>query len=56
MNYSEVFQVKPGSEVRLEKIDPNYTAEHTEKKSPEKHVKKLDRKLRELQYPVCTPM
>ena len=50
MNYSEMFQVKPGSEVRLKKIDPNYTAEHTEKKSAEKHVEKLDRKLRELQY------
>jgi PPK2 family polyphosphate:nucleotide phosphotransferase len=50
MNYSEVVQVKPGSKVRLEKIDPNYTAEHTEKKSAEKQVKKLDRKLRELQY------
>jgi polyphosphate kinase 2 (PPK2 family) len=36
MNYSELFQVKPGSEVRLKKI--------------EKHVEKLDKKLRELQY------
>jgi PPK2 family polyphosphate:nucleotide phosphotransferase len=50
MNYSELFQVKPGSEAHLKKIDPNYTAEHTEKKSAEKHVEKLDRKLRELQY------
>src|SRR5271166_1952458 len=50
MNYSELFQIKPGSEVHLKKIDPNYTAEHTEKKSAGKHVEKLDRKLRELQY------
>ena len=50
MNYSELFQIKPDSEVHLKKIDPNYTAEHTEKKSAEKHVEKLDRKLRELQY------
>jgi PPK2 family polyphosphate:nucleotide phosphotransferase len=50
MNYSELFQMKPGSEVHLKKIDPNYTAEHTEKKSAGKHVEKLDRKLRELQY------
>jgi hypothetical protein len=44
----ELFQIKPGSEVHLKKIDPNYTAEHTEKKSAGKHVEKLDRKLREL--------
>jgi len=50
MNYSELFEVKPCSEVRLKKINPNNTAEHTEKKSAEKHVEKLDRKLRELQY------
>jgi hypothetical protein len=50
MNYSELFQVKPGSEAHLKKIDPNYTAEHTEKKSAEKHVEKLERKLCELGY------
>jgi PPK2 family polyphosphate:nucleotide phosphotransferase len=50
MNYSELFQVKPGSGVRLKKIDPNNTAEHAEKKSAEKRVEKLDKKLRELQY------
>ena len=49
MNYSELFQVKPGSEVRLNKIDPD-AAEHTKKKSAVKKVEKLDQKLRELQY------
>ena len=50
MKYSEQFQVKPGSEVRLNKVNPDYTAEHTKKKSAVKQVEKLDRKLRELQY------
>jgi PPK2 family polyphosphate:nucleotide phosphotransferase len=50
MNYSELFQVKPGSEVRLDKINPADTAEHTKKKSAVRQVGKLDRRLRELQY------
>jgi PPK2 family polyphosphate:nucleotide phosphotransferase len=50
VKYRELFQLKPGSEVRLDKINPDYTAEHTEKKSAVKQVEKLDRKLRELQY------
>jgi PPK2 family polyphosphate:nucleotide phosphotransferase len=50
MKYIELFRIKPGSAVRLKKIDPDYTAEHTVKKSAIKQVKKLDRKLRELQY------
>ncbi len=50
MKYSEQFQVKPGSEIRLNKINPAYTAEHTKKKFAVKQVEKLDRKLRELQY------
>ena len=49
MNYSELFEVKPGSEVRLNKIDPD-AVEHTKKKSALKKVEKLDEKLRELQY------
>jgi|HubBroStandDraft_2_1064218.scaffolds.fasta_scaffold194809_1 PPK2 family polyphosphate:nucleotide phosphotransferase len=50
MKYSEQFRVEPGNEVRLNKINPDYTAEHTKKKSAVKQVKKLDTKLRELQY------
>jgi PPK2 family polyphosphate:nucleotide phosphotransferase len=49
VKYSELFQVKPGSEVRLKKINPDST-EHTKKKSAVKQVEKLDGKLRELQY------
>jgi PPK2 family polyphosphate:nucleotide phosphotransferase len=48
--YSKLFQVKPDSKVRLKKINPDYTAEHTKKKSAMKEVERLDRKLRELQY------
>jgi len=50
MKYSELFQVKPGSDVYLNKTDPGSTAEHTDKKSAVKQVEELDRKLRELQY------
>jgi PPK2 family polyphosphate:nucleotide phosphotransferase len=50
MKYSEQFQVKPGSEIRLNKINPDYTGEHPKKKLAVKEVKKLDRKLRDLQY------
>jgi hypothetical protein len=48
MKYSELFSVRPGSEVRLNKINPDYTAKHTKRKSAVKQVEKLDRKLREL--------
>ena len=48
--YSKLFQVKPDSKVRLKKINPDYTAEHTKRKSAMKEVERLDRKLRELQY------
>jgi hypothetical protein len=33
MKYSEQSQVKQSSEVRLNEINPDYTAEHTKKKS-----------------------
>lgn len=48
--YSKQFRVPPDTKVRLEKIDPSYTAKHTKRKSAVKEVEKLDRKLRELQY------
>jgi PPK2 family polyphosphate:nucleotide phosphotransferase len=50
VKYRELFQVKPGSEVRLDKINPDYTAEHTEKKSAVRQVEKLDRELQYLLY------
>jgi len=50
MKYNRLFRVKPGTRVSLKKVDPDFTAEHRKKKKAAKHVAKLDRKLRELQY------
>ena len=50
MKYSELFQGESSSTVRLDKINPDYTAEHGKKKPAVKQVEKLDRKLCELQY------
>lgn len=50
MKYCKLFRVKPGSDVRLKKIDPNFTAEHSGKKSAVKMVEKLNKELRDLQY------
>jgi len=50
MNYRKMFRVKPGSKVRLGKIDPSFTAEHKDKKSALAAVEKLDGELRALQY------
>ena len=50
MKYSKLFKIKPGKKVHLEKIDPDFTAEHTRRKSAVKEVKRLDVKLRQLQY------
>lgn len=50
MKYSEQFRVEPGNEVRLNKINPDYTAEHTKKKS----AVKLFLWLEPLDHWVCT--
>jgi PPK2 family polyphosphate:nucleotide phosphotransferase len=50
MKYTKLFRVQPGSEVNLKKVDPDFTAEHRNKKKAAKQVEKLDRKLRALQY------
>jgi len=50
MKYSELFRIKPGSNVNLKEIDPDFTAEHANEKHADKQVKKLDGQLRELQY------
>jgi PPK2 family polyphosphate:nucleotide phosphotransferase len=50
MKYSEMFRVKPGNRVDLNKIDPSYTAEHKTKGSIEKEIEKHNQRLRELQY------
>ena len=50
MDYSEIFRVKPGSKVKLGKIDPNFTAKHENKAAAQEELDKYTRKLRELQY------
>ena len=50
MKYTKLLKVKPGSRVRLKKIDPNYTGDHDRKKTAAKEVEKLDQQLRALQY------
>ena len=49
MKFSKLFSVKPGRKVSLKKVDPDFTAEHGKNKAA-RQIKKLDRKLRELQY------
>ena len=50
MKYSEMFQVKPGSKVSLNKIDPGFTDKHKDKDSAKDDIKKYVGHLRSLQY------
>ena len=50
MNYSQLFRVKPGIKVKLDDIDPNFTAKHKNQKSALPKLEKYTQKLRELQY------
>ena len=50
MNYSELFRVKPGSKVKLDDIDPNFTAKHKNQKSALPKLENYTQKLRDLQY------
>jgi PPK2 family polyphosphate:nucleotide phosphotransferase len=50
MNYSELFRVKPGSKVKLDDIDPNFTAKHKNQESVLPKLEKFTQKLRDLQY------
>lgn len=50
LSYSNLFQVKPGSKVNLSEIDPDFTADHTQKKSALKGIGKLDLKLCDFHY------
>ena len=49
LDYSKLFQVKPGSKVNLSQVGPDFTADPTKKKSAVKEVGQLDLKLRGLQ-------
>lgn len=50
MNYAELFQVKPGSKVKLEKIDPYFAAKYENKAAADAKLEKYTQKLRDLQY------
>jgi len=50
MNYSELFRVKPGSKVKLDDIDPNFTANYKNQKSALQKLEKYTERLRDLQY------
>ena len=50
MNYSELFRVKPASKVKLDDIDPNFTAKHKNQKSALQKLEKYTERLRDLQY------
>ena len=50
MNYREMFQVKPGSQVDSSKIDPNYNGGYEDTDAVKDKIKKDDQRLRDLQY------
>jgi PPK2 family polyphosphate:nucleotide phosphotransferase len=50
MNYSEKFRVKPGSRVRLDRIDAAFTDKHEEQASALGEIEVFTQRLRELQY------
>jgi len=50
MNYTESFQVKPGSKVKLDKIDPYFAAKYENKAAADAKLEKYTQKLRDLQY------
>jgi len=50
MNYSELFRVEPGSQVKLDRIDPNFVPKNKNKASAQAELEKYSQKLRSLQY------
>lgn len=50
MNYSEKFMVKPGSTVKLAKIDADYKDKHEDQTTALGEIEKYAQRLRELQY------
>jgi PPK2 family polyphosphate:nucleotide phosphotransferase len=50
MNYRERFRVKPGSKVKLNHIDPTFTAKHRNQESALPKLEKYTQRLRDLQY------
>jgi PPK2 family polyphosphate:nucleotide phosphotransferase len=50
MNYSELFRVEPGSQVKLDRIDPDFVPKNKNKASAQAELEKYSQKLRSLQY------
>ena len=50
MDYQKLFKVEPGTKVDLDKIDPRFTANHSNKVSAETEMAKYTRSLCDLQY------
>ncbi|BDV42921.1 hypothetical protein GURASL_18440 [Geotalea uraniireducens] len=50
MNYLEKFRVKPGSIVRLDKIDPSFKDKHEDHAAALDEIERYTKRLRELQY------
>jgi PPK2 family polyphosphate:nucleotide phosphotransferase len=50
MKYSDRFLVKPGGEVKLSSIDPDFTGGYESEKSAKAKIKKYNQSLNELQY------
>lgn len=49
MNYGEQFRVKPGHRIRLKDADPQFADKEQEKKSAKRAIKKLQKRMDELQ-------
>lgn len=50
MSYRKVFAVKPGGQVRLDKIDSGFTGKHASKSAARAEMERDDRALNDLQY------
>lgn len=50
MDYKKRFRVEPGSEMKLGRIDPDFSAEHKNQAAVKDKVEKYTQRLRELQY------
>ncbi|MDD5285856.1 MAG: polyphosphate kinase 2 family protein [Desulfuromonadaceae bacterium] len=50
MKYSDMFKIKPGSSVRLDRIDPGFKDKHEDQASALDEIEKYAHRLREQQY------
>ena len=50
MKYSEMFQVKSGDKIKLDKIDPDFTDGYKDSDDVDDKIKKYTERLRALQY------